>query len=51
MLIDKQNPNILSLAGEFVECSFDRSGFGLGVDDEEVLLGVWVVGYVLFCCC
>jgi hypothetical protein len=37
VLVDQQNRNIFALSGELVESGFDCAGFGLGVDDEEVL--------------
>jgi hypothetical protein len=40
MLIDQENANILPLAREAREGGLDRCGLGLGVDDEEVLLGI-----------
>ena len=49
MLIDQQNPNILPLVREVVECALDGRVVCFGVDDEEVFLGVWWVGYVLVC--
>jgi len=47
MLIDQENSNILSLAREAREGGLDRCGLGLGVDDEEVLLGIWRRGDML----
>lgn len=47
VLVDKQNGNVLALLGELVEGSLDSRVFGLGIDDEEVLLAVWRLGDVL----
>lgn len=47
MLVDKQNGNVLALAGELVKGSFDGRGFRLGIDDQEVLLAVRRLGYML----
>ena len=47
MLINKYYSNVLPLARETIECAFDGGGFGFGVDDEEVFLGVGGFGYVL----
>lgn len=47
MLVDQQDANVLPLTREVVECLLDCGGFGLGVDDEEVALRVWRVGYML----
>jgi len=40
VLVDEQNRDILALAGEAIECSFDGRGLGLCVYNEEVLLAV-----------
>ena len=47
MLVDQQDRNILPLAGEAVEGSFDGAVLRLCIDDEEVLLCVWGLRHVL----
>ena len=47
MLIYEQDCNVLSVVCVSVKCLLDRAGLGLGVDDEEVLLGVWWLGNML----
>lgn len=43
MLVDKENGNILSLLREVLERSLDRWSLSLGVDHEEVSLGIrWI---------
>jgi len=41
MLIYQQNGNVLPRLGEPVKSCFNGGGFGLLIDDEKVLLGVW----------
>ncbi len=48
MLIYKQDGNILALLCVPVKRGFDGRGFGLGVDDEEVLLGVRGLSHMLY---
>ena len=48
VLVDEENRNILALAGVIVESLFDGMVVCLCIDDEEVLLGFWGWGYVLF---
>jgi len=47
MLIYEQDGDIFAVLSEALEGIFDGSVFGLLVDDEEVLLGVWRCGDVL----
>lgn len=47
VLVDKQDSDILALGSEVIECRFDSSILRLCVDDEEVLLVVRRLGYVL----
>jgi len=47
VLVDEQNRDILALAGEAVECSFDSRGLGLCIYNEEVLLAVRWLGNML----
>lgn len=47
MLIDQQDRNVLPLGCELIEGGFDGAVLSLGVDDEEVLLRVWRLCYVL----
>jgi hypothetical protein len=47
MLIYQQYTDIFAVVREVLERLFDRGGFGLGVHDEEVSLGVRGVGYML----
>ena len=48
MLIYKQNSNILPLPCEALKCVFDRRVVRFGVYDEEILLRVGRIGYMLF---
>lgn len=48
MLIYEQNSYIFPLIGEVVEGGLDSSSIRFGIDDEEVLLGVWRSCYVLY---
>lgn len=48
MLVDEQNANVLPLTRELVKCSLDSCGFRLGVYNEEVFLGIWWIGNMLF---
>ncbi len=47
MLVDEYNSYILPLLCVAVKCGFNGRGLRLGVDDEEVLLGVWWLGNML----
>lgn len=47
MLVDQQNANVLPLRREALEGRLDGRVVGLGVDDQEVLLGVRGRGDVL----
>lgn len=47
VLIYEQNRDIFPLFRERVERAFDRAVFRFRVDDEEVLLGIRWIGYVL----
>ena len=47
VLVDEQNRDILALAGEAVECSFNGRGLCLCVYNEEVLLAVRRLSYML----
>ena len=44
MLVDQNNPNILALLCESVECLNNGGIFGLAITDEEVPLRVWRFG-------
>lgn len=48
MLINQQNRNILPLLCETLECGLDGAVVCFAVYHEEVLLGVWRVGNMLF---
>lgn len=37
MLIDQENPNVLPLTDEIIECFLDSRDFGFGVHNKEVL--------------
>jgi hypothetical protein len=50
VLVDQQHGNVFPLLGEVLEGLLDSRRFGLGVDDEEIPLGVWAVCDVLGCC-
>jgi len=50
MLVYKQDGDIFAILREALKGVFDGSIFGLLVDDEEVLLGVWRCGNVLSEC-
>ncbi len=41
MLIDEHDPNILPFVREGLESTLDGRVVGLGVDNQEVLLGLW----------
>lgn len=47
MLVDKDNANVLALRGKGLKSGLDGRCLGLGVDNEEVLLRVGRIGYVL----
>ena len=47
VLVDQQDSNVLALRGEAVKGRLDGAVLRLGVHDEEVLLRVWRLGYVL----
>jgi hypothetical protein len=49
VLVDQQDSNILALRGEAVKGRLDGAVLRLGVHDEEVLLRVRRLGYVLRC--
>lgn len=48
MLVDQDNSDILSLLSEVLESPLDLRGLGFAVNDEEVSLGVWAIGNVLW---
>jgi hypothetical protein len=48
VLVDQDNGDVLSLLGEVLESPLDLRGLGLAVNDEEVSLGVWAIGNVLW---
>jgi hypothetical protein len=48
MLVDQDDSNILALLGEVLERLLDLGGLGLAVNNEEVSLGIWAVGDVLW---
>lgn len=48
MLVDQNDGNILSLLCEVAKRFLDRRCLGLGVDDQEVPLGIRAVCDVLF---
>jgi hypothetical protein len=50
VLVDQQHGNVFPLLGEVLEGFLDSRCFGLGIDDEEVSLGVWAVCDMLKCC-
>ena len=47
MLVDEQDGYIFAVTGIAVEGGFDGGGLCFGIDDEEVLLGVRGLRYVL----
>ena len=47
MLIDEQYAYVFPIMGVPIERLFDGGGFGFGIDDEKVLLGIGRLGYVL----
>lgn len=47
MLIDEDNSNIFPLLCEVLKGALNLRGLGLGIDDEEVSLGVRRIGDVL----
>ena len=47
MLIDEYNGYVFPIMREPDECLFNRGGFRLGVNNEEVFLSIWRRGYVL----
>jgi hypothetical protein len=48
MLVYEQNGDVFAVLREALKGSFNGGVLGLLVDDEEVLLGVWRSGDVLF---
>lgn len=48
MLVDQDDSNILALLGEVLERLLDLRGLSLAVNNEEVSLGIWAVGNVLW---
>ena len=50
MLIDEQYGNILAVMCVAVESGLNGGCFGSGVDDKEILLCVWRLGYMLLIC-
>lgn len=47
MLVNQDNGDIFPLLCEVLECLFDHGVLGLGVDYQEVALGIWGVRDVL----
>lgn len=47
MLVNQENGDILSFLREVLERFLDRGGLGLGVDHEEIALGIRSVRHML----
>ena len=47
MLVDQDDSNILALLGEVLKRLLDLRSLSLAVNDKEVSLGVWAIGYML----
>ena len=48
MLVYQEHRDIVSLLCEIHKCFLNRGRFGLGIDDEEIPLGVWSICDMLF---